>query len=62
VTHGLFAIAKGHVVEGVNFNALSPLAFVMVFSLFCGGPFRARLWAVGAGAFAVYGLVRFIGV
>jgi hypothetical protein len=42
----------------VHFNALSPLAFAMVFALFWNGRMRAWLWRGGVGAFAVYGLCR----
>ncbi|MFN7994013.1 MAG: DUF2752 domain-containing protein [Bryobacteraceae bacterium] len=61
LTHALFALAKGHVAEAVACNALSPLAFVMLFSLFWSSPFRGRLWSAGTGAFAIYGLFRVIG-
>lgn len=58
VTRALFALAKGHWAEAVHFNALSPLAFVMLFALFWNGRVRARIWTGGVGAFAVYGVWR----
>lgn len=58
LTRALFALAKGHWGEAVHFNALSPLAFAMVFGLFWKGRWREWLWGGGVGAFAVYGLVR----
>jgi len=58
LTRALFALAKGHWAEAVHFNALSPLAFVMVFALFWNGRMREWLWRGGLGAFAVYGLLR----
>ena len=58
LTRALFALAKGQWVAAVHFNALSPLALAMVFSLLWSGPFRSRLWSAGAAAFAVYGVVR----
>jgi L,D-transpeptidase YcbB len=58
VTRALFALAKGHWAEAVHFNALSPLAFAMLFALFWNGRLRARLWRGGVVAFAVYGVLR----
>jgi hypothetical protein len=42
----------------VHFNALSPLAFAMLFALFWNGRLREWLWKGGVAAFAVYGLWR----
>ena len=58
LTRALFALAKGQWAAALHFNALSPLAFTMLFSLFRSGPQRARLWTAGTAAFAVYGVVR----
>jgi uncharacterized protein DUF2752 len=58
LTRALFALAKGHWMEAVHFNALSPLAFAMLFALFWNGSARAWLWRGGVTAFAVYGVVR----
>ena len=58
VTRALFALAKGHWAEAVHFNALSPLAFAMLFALFWNGPVRVWLWKGGVAAFAIYGLWR----
>ncbi len=58
LTRALFALAKGHWGEAVHFNALSPLAFAMLFALFWNGRMRALLWRGGLAAFAVYGLCR----
>lgn len=58
VTRALFALAKGHWAEAVHFNALSPLAFAMLFVLFWNGRMRAWLWRGGVAAFAVYGAFR----
>lgn len=58
LTHGVFALAKGHWREALQFNALSPLGFAMLFSLFWRMPLRGRLWTAGIGAFAVYGICR----
>jgi len=41
-----------------HFNALSPLGFVMLFSLFWKGPWRQPLWTFGLIAFAGYGVCR----
>ncbi len=60
----MFAFAKGHIAQAVHFNALSPLAAVMLLSLFWKGPFpdrlRNRLWTGGLAAFAVYGVYRIV--
>jgi hypothetical protein len=58
-TRALFALAKGHVADAFRLNALSPLAFVLLFSLFWKFPGRERLWAFGIAAFAIYGLLRY---
>jgi len=61
MTRALFALAKGRFGEALHFNALSPLGFAMLFSLFWSGAWRARLWSVGIAAFAAYGIWRVIG-
>lgn len=58
LTHALFALAKGHWSEALHFNALSPLGFAMLFSLFWKCPARGRLWTAGLAAFAAYGIWR----
>ena len=58
LTRGLCALAKGHWSQAIHFNALSPLAFAMLFALFWSSPVRARLWKGGVAAFAVYGAFR----
>jgi len=58
LTRGFFAFAKGHWSEAIHFNALTPLAFAMVFSLSWPGPWQKPLWTGGLAAFAVYGVVR----
>ncbi|HXB72952.1 MAG TPA: DUF2752 domain-containing protein [Candidatus Acidoferrales bacterium] len=58
LTRALFALAKGQWAAALHFNALSPLAFTMLFSLFWSGPMRGRLWTAGTAAFAAYGVVR----
>ena len=60
LTRALFELAKGHWGAALGFNALSPLAFAMLFSLFWNGPVRARLWTAGLAAFAVYGVWRVV--
>jgi hypothetical protein len=54
----VFALAKGHWREAIRFNALSPLAFAMLFALPWNGRVRGRLWTAGLAAFAVYGVCR----
>ena len=58
LTRAVFALAKGQWTAALHFNALSPLAFAMIFSLFWRGPVRSRLWMAGAAAFVAYGVVR----
>jgi hypothetical protein len=58
LTRGLFALAKGHWSAAIHFNALAPLALVMILSLFWNRPWRARLWTAGIAAFAIYGVCR----
>jgi hypothetical protein len=58
LTRGLFALAKGHWIQAVHFNALTPLGFAMLFSLPWNGPWRAPLWTAGLTAFAIYGVYR----
>ncbi len=63
MTRAMFALAKGHVAEAVRFNALSPLGFTMVFSLFLAGRPAAltpRIWPAGIAAYAVYGIARVV--
>ena len=61
LTRGLFFLAKGHWSQALQLNALTPLGFAMLFSLFWRGPATARLWTVGLPAFAIYGLGRMLG-
>ena len=58
MTRAMFALAKGHLLEAVRLNALAPLGFAMVFSLFWNGKITARIWPFGIAAFAVYGVCR----
>jgi hypothetical protein len=58
ITRAFCALAKGHWTEAIQFHALSPLAFVMLFSLFWNWRGRAQLWTWGLAAIAVYGACR----
>jgi hypothetical protein len=58
LTRGLCALVKGHWSQAIHFNALTPLGFVLLFSLFWRAPWRPRLWTFGIAAFAVYGVCR----
>jgi hypothetical protein len=58
LTRAMFALAKGQWSQAVHWNALSPLAFLMLFGLLWNGPVRGRLWSAGVAAFAVYGVYR----
>jgi hypothetical protein len=58
LTRGVCAIAKGHWSQAIQFNALSPLGFILLFSLFWKTAWRARLWSFGVTAFAILGVCR----
>jgi len=58
ITRAFCALAKGHWVQAIHFHALSPLAFLMVFSLFWKWRWRPQLWRWGLAVIAVYGLCR----
>ena len=58
LTRAFCALAKGHWTQAIHFHALSPLAFVMLFSLFWKWRWRAQLWTWGLAAIAVYGAWR----
>ncbi len=58
LTRAMFALAKGHWTEAIHLNALSPLAFLMLFGLFWNSPIVGRLWTAGIAAFAIYGVCR----
>jgi len=58
LTRAFCALAKGHWSQAIRFHALSPLAFVMLFSLFRKGRWRAPLWTGGLAAIALYGVWR----
>ncbi|SPE36514.1 conserved exported hypothetical protein [Candidatus Sulfopaludibacter sp. SbA3] len=60
LTRGLCELAKGHFSQAVHFNALSPLGFVMLFSLFLSASWRKGLWTFGVAAFGVYGVCRLV--
>ena len=58
LTRAVFTLAKGNWMDAIHFNALSPLGFAMLFSLFWKGPWRQPLWTFGLAAFSVYGVCR----
>ena len=58
LTRAFCALAKGHWTQAIHFHALSPLAFVMLFSLFWKWRWRAQLWTWGLAAIAMYGVWR----
>jgi hypothetical protein len=60
LTRAMFELAKGHWAAALGLNALSPLAMLMLFSLFWNIPARARLWTFGLAAFAIYGVGRIV--
>jgi len=62
LTRALFALAKGHWRQAIQWNALSPLGFAMLFGLIVNTPWLARLWTLGIAAFALYGILRLSGV
>ena len=58
ITRAFCALAKGHWTQAIQFHALSPLAFVMLFSLFRRFRWRAPLWTWGLAAIGTYGVWR----
>jgi hypothetical protein len=58
MTRAMFALAKGHFMEAERFNALAPVGFSMVFSLFAKPGVAGRIWPAGIGAYVVYGVCR----
>jgi len=62
ITRAFCALAKGHWAQAIHFHALSPLAFVMLFSLFWKFRWRAPLWTWGLAAIGTYGIVRAAGI
>ncbi len=60
MTHALIAISQGHFAQAIHFNALSPVACLMMLALFRGGRARDFLWTAGPVGFAIYGVIRLI--
>jgi len=60
LTHAIFALAKGRVVEALHFHLLSPLAVAMVVGTLWSAPRMARLWAPCIAVFGAYGVWRLI--
>ena len=60
LTRGLCALAKGHWSQAIHFNSLSPMGFLLLFSLFWNTPWRRHLWSFGTAAFGVYGVCRIL--
>jgi hypothetical protein len=60
LTRGLCAFVKGHWVQAMRLNALTPLGLAMLLGLFWRGRWTARLWSAGIAAFAVYGVWRVV--
>jgi hypothetical protein len=58
LTRGLCALAKGRVAEAVGWNALTPLAAVMLAALGWRGRWTGHLWTAGIATFAIYGIYR----
>jgi Protein of unknown function (DUF2752) len=60
MTHAMLALARGDWRAALHYNALSPLAAVMLATLFWNHPWRGRLWTAGIAAFGVYGIWRLV--
>ena len=60
LTRAMFAMAKGDFAQAVRFNALAPLGFLMIFSLFLNGKITEKIWLFGMASFAVYGVWRIL--
>jgi hypothetical protein len=54
----MVAMAAGHWADALRFNALTPVALLMVVVLFRAGAVRQRVWQGGLALFAVYGVCR----
>ena len=59
MSRAFFALAKGHLLEALRFNALSPLAFVVSGAMLFG---RNPRWEAVALALAAYGAARLAGL
>ncbi len=62
LTRALFALARGHWYDATHLHALAPLGMAMLLALSWDHPLRARLWAAGVAAFAIYGVARMAGL
>jgi len=60
LTRALFALAKGNWSEAIHLNALAPVGFAMLMSLFSNGSVRSRIWMAGAALFSVFGICRIL--
>jgi drug/metabolite transporter (DMT)-like permease len=60
LTRALCALAKGHWSQAVHFNALSPLAAVMLAAFLIGRPAPGRWWTAGLAMFGLYGVCRLL--
>jgi hypothetical protein len=58
LTRALFELGKGRWHSALRFNALSPLASLLLLSLVWPNRWRGLLWRIGLLAFALYGGVR----
>jgi hypothetical protein len=58
LTRALFALAGGEWGDALRLNALTPVALLMLATLFWQSPVRGRLWEGGLALFAFYGVCR----
>ncbi len=62
LTHAVFALAKGHVADALHWNALSPLAILLLAGAAWNPPWMARVWTPSLCLFAGYGVLRLFAV
>jgi len=60
LTHALFALSKGHIVEALRFHALSPLAAAILIAVVANRCLSSRIYQMTAVLFALYGIARLL--
>lgn len=62
LTHAVFALAKGHMVEALHWHALSPFAVLLVAGAIWNSPRMTRVWTPSLIVFGAYGVWRMFAV
>ena len=58
LTRAMLAWARGDWRAAIGYNALSPMAALMLTALFWNRSWRERIWTAGVAAFGVFGCWR----